>query len=136
MKQYLKCYIVSIDFYRHRTDISNNVYIRNNYSPPGKLPTSKASLGDLNPTTAVTSELWGAPKASRGPPPGLSAKGSAGVIANGWSGVNSMPWGAGGGQRSSGNWGGSSQWLLLRNLTAQVRINFKHRRNIVDLKHF
>ncbi|CAG9864079.1 unnamed protein product [Phyllotreta striolata] len=87
-------------------------------SPPGKLPTSKASLGDLNPATAVTSELWGAPKTSRGPPPGLSAKGSA--VANGWSGVNSMPWAAGGGQRSSGNCGGWSQWLLLRNLTAQI----------------
>uniref|UniRef100_A0A6P7FND2 Protein Gawky n=1 Tax=Diabrotica virgifera virgifera TaxID=50390 RepID=A0A6P7FND2_DIAVI len=86
-------------------------------SPPGKLPTSKA-LGDLNPSTAVTSELWGAPKSSRGPPPGLSAKGS-GAISNGWSAVNTMPWGPGG-QRTSGNWGGSSQWLLLRNLTAQI----------------
>ncbi|KAG5874249.1 hypothetical protein JTB14_027715 [Gonioctena quinquepunctata] len=84
-------------------------------SPPSKLPTSKVALGELNPTTAVTSELWAAPKSSRGPPPGLSAKG--GTLANGWSG-NAMPWG--GGQRSSGNWGGSSQWLLLRNLTAQI----------------
>ncbi|XP_056642244.1 protein Gawky isoform X1 [Diorhabda sublineata] len=86
-------------------------------SPPNKLPTSKGALGDLNPTTPVTSELWGAPKSSRGPPPGLSAKGTGGLT-NGWSGVNTMPWAAGG-QRSSGNWGGS-QWLLLRNLTAQI----------------
>ncbi|XP_050301424.1 protein Gawky isoform X2 [Anthonomus grandis grandis] len=96
-------------------------------SPQIKLPTTKGSLGDLNPGTAVTSELWGAPK-SRGPPPGLSGKG--GSLANGWTG----PLGGGGaapwcgstnvGQRNSGNWGGStggtSQWLLLRNLTAQI----------------
>ncbi|XP_018569055.1 protein Gawky isoform X3 [Anoplophora glabripennis] len=88
------------------------------FTTPGKLPTSKGGLVDLNPTTAVTSELWGAPKSSRGPPPGLSAKG--GSLVNGWSGNlgNSVPWGAG--QRSSGSWGGSSPWLLLRNLTAQI----------------
>lgn len=87
-------------------------------SPPGKLPTTKGGLVDLNPTTAVTSELWGAPKPSRGPPPGLSAKG--GTLTNGWSGNlgNAVPWG--GSQRSSGSWGGSSPWLLLRNLTAQI----------------
>ncbi|KAJ8951589.1 hypothetical protein NQ318_020466 [Aromia moschata] len=84
----------------------------------GKLPTSKGGLVDLNPTTAVTSELWGAPKSSRGPPPGLSAKG--GSIANGWTGNlgNTVPWASS--QRSSGSWGGSSPWLLLRNLTAQI----------------
>lgn len=73
-------------------------------------------MGDLNPGTAVTSELWAAPK-SRGPPPGLSAK--TGSLINGWTsnlGSASAAWGA---QRSSGNWG-SSSWLLLRNLTAQV----------------
>lgn len=90
-------------------------------SPQSKLPTSKGLVGDLNPTTAVTSELWGAPK--RGPPPGLSAKGGAGAgggnsLVNGWSSNLSTPsWG---GQRSSGSWSGSSPWLLLRNLTAQV----------------
>lgn len=42
-------------------------------SPQIKLPSSRGGLGDLNPATAVTSELWVAPK-SRGPPPGLSAK--------------------------------------------------------------
>nr|CAI5868467.1 unnamed protein product [Callosobruchus analis] len=99
-------------------------------SPPGgKLPTSKGGLVDLNPSTAVTSELWGAPKPSRGPPPGLSAKGGA-SLANGWSAAaslaNAVPWGgagagvAGAGQRGSGSWGGSSPWLLLRNLTAQI----------------
>lgn len=92
--------------------------IKSSYSsPPGKLPTSKGGLVDLNATTAVTSELWPAPKSSRGPPPGLSTKGS---LSNGWSGNlgNSIPWGTS--QRNSGNWGGSSTWLLLRNLTAQV----------------
>lgn len=86
-----------------------------NFSPQSKLPTTKA-LGDLNPGTAVTAELWAAPK-SRGPPPGLSAK--SGSLINGWTsnlGSTSAAWGA---QRSSGNWG-SSSWLLLRNLTAQV----------------
>lgn len=94
------------------------MHVRFCFSPPGKLPTTKGGLVDLNPTTAVTSELWGAPKSSRGPPPGLSAKG--GSLVNGWSGNlgNSVPWGAS--QRSSGSWGGSSPWLLLRNLTAQV----------------
>lgn len=79
----------------------------------------KGGLVDLSATTSVTSELWAAPKSSRGPPPGLSTKGG-GSLANGWSGNlgNSVPWG--GSQRNSGNWGGSSTWLLLRNLTAQV----------------
>lgn len=75
----------------------------------------KGGLGELNPSTAVTSELWGAPK-SRGPPPGLSAKGGSAV--NGWAsnlGAGSAPWGP---QR--GNWS-TSPWLLLRNLTAQVK---------------
>ncbi|XP_015838344.1 protein Gawky isoform X3 [Tribolium castaneum] len=81
-------------------------------SPQNKLPSSKSGLGELNPTTAVTSELWAAPK-SRGPPPGLSAKG--GALVNGWSSAASW----GGGQRGSGSWGGSP-WLLLRNLTAQI----------------
>lgn len=82
------------------------------------MPTPK---GIVDPTSSVstTSELWCAPKPSRGPPPGLSAKG--GSLANGWSGGNlgNMSWG-GASQRSSGSWGGSSPWLLLRNLTAQV----------------
>ncbi|XP_022916638.1 protein Gawky [Onthophagus taurus] len=84
-------------------------------SPQNKLPTSKVVLGDLNTPTAVTTELWGAPK-PRGPPPGLSAKGI-----NGWSsnlgGNASGPWG--GTQR---NWcqGGGSPWVLLKNLTAQI----------------
>ncbi|XP_049826803.1 protein Gawky isoform X2 [Aethina tumida] len=92
-------------------------------SPQNKLQSTNGGLADLNPSTAVTSELWAAPKSR--PPPGLSAKGS---LANGWStggaGSNivggTVSWG-GGGQRSSGNWGGSpSAWLLLRNLTAQI----------------
>lgn len=84
------------------------------FSPQNKLPSSKGALGDLNPSTAVTSELWGAPK-SRGPPPGLAAKGASTL--NGWTtNLGSTSWVA---QRSSGNWG-SSPWLLLRNLTAQV----------------
>ncbi|KAB0794077.1 hypothetical protein PPYR_13697 [Photinus pyralis] len=83
-------------------------------SPQNKLPASKGSLGDPNPSTAVTSELWGAPK-SRGPPPGLATKGASGL--NGWTiSLGSASWAA---QRSSGNWG-SSPWLLLRNLTAQI----------------
>lgn len=120
-------------------------------SPQSKLPTTKGGgggggvvqggpggggglVGDLNPTTAVTAELWGAPKL-RGPPPGLSAKsgavsgnggvgggtGGANSLVNGWSSnLSTASWG---GQRSSGSWGGStSPWLLLRNLTAQVCI--------------
>lgn len=86
---------------------------------------SKNTWGDTAPPpTAVTSELWGAPMTkSRGPPPGL-AKGTSNIsLANGWSsasvgggrGVSS--WGT---QGSTGNWG--SPWLLLRNLTAQVRM--------------
>lgn len=88
------------------------------HSPQSKLPTSKVGgVGDLNPTTAVTSELWGAPK-PRGPPPGLSTKG--GGLVNGWGTANlsGASWG-GSGQRSSGSWS-SSPWLLLRNLTAQI----------------
>ncbi|XP_060522556.1 protein Gawky isoform X3 [Cylas formicarius] len=97
-------------------------------SPQIKLPTSKGGLADLNPSMAITSELWGAPK-SRGPPPGLSGKGGGGggaPLANGWSSniAGSVPWGGASGsaaQRNSGNWGVSqSQWLLLRNLTAQI----------------
>ncbi|KAF7266603.1 hypothetical protein GWI33_020105 [Rhynchophorus ferrugineus] len=94
-------------------------------SPQIKLPTTKGGLGDLNPGTAVTSELWGAPK-SRGPPPGLSGKGGGGTLANGWSTqLSGSSWGgsAGAAQRNSGSWGGASgtsQWLLLRNLTAQI----------------
>lgn len=86
-------------------------------SPQSKLPSTKGGggLGDLNPTTAVTSELWGAPK-PRGPPPGLSAKGAA--LVNGWSNLSGASWG-GSGQRSSGSWS-TSPWLLLRNLTAQI----------------
>ncbi|XP_019771364.1 protein Gawky isoform X3 [Dendroctonus ponderosae] len=95
--------------------------------PQNKLQ-SKGGLGDLNPTTAVTAELWGAPK-SRGPPPGLSSKsGGGGSLTNGWAGQlsgGSAPWGGASNpvQRNSGNWGGNvgpSQWLLLRNLTAQI----------------
>lgn len=99
-------------------NIKKNVF----FSPPGKLPTSKGGLVDLNATTAVTSELWSAPKSSRGPPPGLSTKG--GSLANGWSGNlgNSIPWVTS--QRNSGSWGGTSTWLLLRNLTAQVSTLF------------
>ncbi|KAF5283611.1 hypothetical protein FQR65_LT13817 [Abscondita terminalis] len=83
-------------------------------SPQNKLPASKGSLGDLNPSTAVTSELWAAPK-SRGPPPGLATKGASTL--NGWTiNLGSASWAT---QRSSGNWG-SSPWLLLRNLTAQI----------------
>jgi len=83
----------------------------------------------LNPGTAVTSELWGAPNKPRnpGPPPGLSGKGNGGSLANGWNnsqlGGGNAPWGGNTNPRNSGNWGGSggaSQWLLLRNLTAQV----------------
>lgn len=82
------------------------------------MPTSKGGLVDLNVSSAVTSELWAAPKSARGPPPGLSTKGAS--LSNGWSGNlgNSMPWG--GSQRNTGSWVGSSTWLLLRNLTAQV----------------
>lgn len=93
-----------------------NLILISVHSPQSKLPNAKGGLvGDLNPSTAVTSELWGAPK-SRGPPPGLSAKG--GSTVNGWStnigsGTTSQ-WAP---QRN--NWGGSP-WLLLRNLTAQV----------------
>ncbi|KAI4455914.1 trinucleotide repeat-containing protein [Holotrichia oblita] len=85
-------------------------------SPQNKLPTTKGTLGDLNTPTAVTSELWGAPK-PRGPPPGLSAKSS---VVNGW--ATNL------GSNSSSSWGGQrnwtptsgSPWLLLRNLTAQI----------------
>ncbi|XP_066140474.1 protein Gawky isoform X2 [Euwallacea fornicatus] len=90
-----------------------------------KLPSSKGNLGDLNPGTAVTSELWPTQK-SRGPPPGLAGKGGGGSLANGWTGQlggGSAPWSGNAAQRNSGNWGGSggaSQWLLLRNLTAQI----------------
>ncbi|CAH0563591.1 unnamed protein product [Brassicogethes aeneus] len=92
-------------------------------SPQSKLAGVKGGLGDLNPSTTVASELWGAPPKSRGPPPGLSAKNS--CLSNGWStgggGGGAMQYG--GGPRSSGSWGGgggSSPWLLLKNLTAQI----------------
>ncbi|GJQ80904.1 hypothetical protein Trydic_g4721 [Trypoxylus dichotomus] len=83
-------------------------------SPQNKLPTTKGTLGDLNTPTAVTSELWGAPK-PRGPPPGISAKSS---VVNGWGTNLSNSTSSWGGQR---NWAptNGSPWLLLRNLTAQ-----------------
>ena len=74
-----------------------------------------------------SSELW-APK--RGPPPGLPAKpaggSSGGQTANGWGSLSSR-WSAGQG------WPGPNQqaatqpgstWLLLRNLTPQVRSRY------------
>ncbi|XP_063224189.1 protein Gawky isoform X2 [Bacillus rossius redtenbacheri] len=90
-------------------------------SPLGKLGASKGPWGEAPPPTAVTSELWGAPmNKSRGPPPGLSSKSTAGlgggVSSNGWGAVGGghSSWGSGG----SGNWG--STWLLLKNLTPQI----------------
>ncbi|XP_044759265.1 protein Gawky isoform X3 [Coccinella septempunctata] len=83
-------------------------------SPQSKI----GNKGLENTTTAVTSELWGAPK-SRGPPPGLSTK--SGSLVNGWSNTigSSAPWGTN--QQRSSNWmAATSQWLLLRNLTAQI----------------
>lgn len=80
------------------------------------MPNSKSSLGDLNPSTAVTSDLWGAPK-SRGPPPGLTSKGSSSI--NGWGSNLGGPNSAAPYQARS-NW--TSQWLLLKNLTAQVSL--------------
>ncbi|XP_045477567.1 protein Gawky isoform X3 [Harmonia axyridis] len=84
-------------------------------SPQSKL----ANKGLENPTTAVTSELWGAPK-SRGPPPGLPSK--SGSLVNGWSNTigSAAPWNTNQ-HRPSSHWiATSSQWLLLRNLTAQI----------------
>lgn len=91
----------------------------------GKLGGSKNTWGDAPPPTTVTSELWGAPMVkSRGPPPGLSNKGGAnsagtaagGNSANGWGTISarSSSWGI-----QSSSWG--STWLLLKNLTPQVR---------------
>ncbi|XP_018330621.1 protein Gawky isoform X2 [Agrilus planipennis] len=83
-------------------------------SPQNKLPASKGVVGDLNPSTAVTSELWATK--SRGPPPGLVVpKGSA---LNGWTAyLRSNAWSL---ERAPGSWGCTSPWLLLRNLTAQI----------------
>ncbi|KAK9888232.1 hypothetical protein WA026_000500 [Henosepilachna vigintioctopunctata] len=82
-------------------------------SPQSKLP----NKGLENQTTAVTSELWGAPK-PRGPPPGLSSK--AGSLVNGWSSSIGSPAPWGNAPQRTSNWIAATQWLLLRNLTAQV----------------
>jgi len=122
---------------------------------------SKGTWGEAPPPTVVTSELWGAPMGkSRGPPPGLSNKNTAGNAGtgggnsgggSGGSGSNSSNgWGSlGGGGGAGGSGGGSSgtaattaggggrsaswgiqgsaaatwgsTWLLLKNLTPQVR---------------
>lgn len=59
---------------------------------------------------------------ARGPPPGLSSKGSIGNASNGWSGLSSVSrsassWGL---QSGGGNSGWVSTWLLLKNLTPQI----------------
>jgi hypothetical protein len=121
-------------------------------SPLGKLGGSKGTWGEAPPPTVVTSELWGAPMGkSRGPPPGLSNKnapgnagaggavssGGGGNSSNGWSnaavsggGASGVAGSAAGGSGRSSSWGiqGSaaatwgSTWLLLKNLTPQVKI--------------
>lgn len=89
--------------------------------------TNSWSDGVPQQATPTTSELWGAPmsKSARGPPPGLGTNkvGGNGSAAgtNGWIGS-----GLTGRMSGSSNWavnnnaGWTSNWLLLKNLTAQV----------------
>ncbi|XP_065162947.1 protein Gawky isoform X3 [Atheta coriaria] len=87
-------------------------------SPQNKVPTTKGVLSDLTPTTAANTGLWGAPKAGPPPPPGLPTKGGNPAV-NGWSsniGTSGASWGP---SPRSSNWS-NSEWLLLRNLTAQI----------------
>lgn len=86
---------------------------------------SKTGWGDVSAQPGAVTDLWGAPK-SRGPPPGLTASKSSGQLvsnaasnSNGWaSSLGSPRWSMG---NSQSPWMGSS-WLLLRNLTPQVKL--------------
>ncbi|XP_043482810.1 trinucleotide repeat-containing gene 6B protein isoform X3 [Leptopilina heterotoma] len=105
--------------------LSNSTW---SFNPPATTPSAFTSAKNTwgesaPPPTAVTSELWGAPmNKARGPPPGLSSKGSIGNASNGWSGLSSVgrsasSWGL---QSGGGNSGWVSTWLLLKNLTPQI----------------
>ncbi|XP_023248225.1 protein Gawky isoform X7 [Copidosoma floridanum] len=98
---------------------------------PSVFSSSKNTWGEsAPPPTPVTSELWGAPMGkSRGPPPGLSSKGTNPVsnTSNGWAlggrGSSANTWTGGLGQSNApggGVWSPPSTWLLLRNLTPQI----------------
>ncbi|XP_037045653.1 protein Gawky isoform X3 [Bradysia coprophila] len=95
-----------------------------------KLSSKSNSWSDGAPqqATPTTSELWGAPmsKSARGPPPGLGTNKAGGngsaTGTNGWIGSGLT----GRSMSGSSNWavnnnaGWSSNWLLLKNLTAQI----------------
>lgn len=105
-------------------------------SPLGKVNNgnsagTKAGWGDVNVAAASgVSDLWGMPK-SRGPPPGLTASKSSNQLvggaanntnnSNGWGALGSPRWPSSMAANAQSSWMGSP-WLLLRNLTAQVRI--------------
>ncbi|KAJ6641976.1 Protein Gawky [Pseudolycoriella hygida] len=84
--------------------------------------TNSWSDGGQQQATPTTSELWGAPmsKSARGPPPGLGSNkaggNGSGAGTNGWIGssLSSRNWAV------NNNSGWSSNWLLLKNLTAQI----------------
>lgn len=73
-------------------------------------------------TNSNSSDPWGAPmgKTTRGPPPGLGANKNTAAAANGWTGNSGGPRSGASNNWPSGNgWG--SCWLLLKNLTSQVK---------------
>lgn len=110
-------------FQTFESNESNGVYNLGKVNN-GNAGASKTGWGDVN-AQAGASELWGAPK-SRGPPPGLTTSKSSGQLvnnpasnSNGWgASLGSPRWSMGGSSQSP--WMGSS-WLLLRNLTPQVK---------------
>lgn len=101
---------------------------------------AKAGWGDANAAAGSgVSDLWGMPK-SRGPPPGLTASKSSNQLvggaannsnnnSNGW-GLGSPRWPSSMGSNSQNSWMAGSPWLLLKNLTPQVRINRSSSREI------
>ncbi|KAG4079810.1 hypothetical protein HA402_014941 [Bradysia odoriphaga] len=99
------------------------------FNPSGSQPNFTSwSDGAPQQATPTTSELWGAPmsKSARGPPPGLGTNKAGGngsaTGTNGWIGSGLT----GRSMSGSSNWavnnnaGWSSNWLLLKNLTAQI----------------
>lgn len=103
-------------------------------SPLGKVNngnsvvSKNAGWGDVNTSSANVSDLWAMPK-SRGPPPGLTTNNkNSNLGGGGGNASNSNGWGSLGSPRwpsmanSQNTWMGSP-WLLLRNLTPQVKAN-------------
>lgn len=92
------------------------------WSYPNKLNNPTPPSGGAG----AASELWGGNK-GRNPPPGLGGNGTS-AASNGWSSGGNSSSGLSRGNSAwsgnsggGGNWGTPSNWLLLKNLTTQVK---------------